>query len=121
MYSDRTIQTCCRPLPGSHPYSVFSKKISASSAALSSHTWGMEQPSLCILNGRQHYSFHTCKHKVRYLYIYTQVSTFSLLSKDHLCKISRIPNLYGSFLGSGTLLLLTVSREFWVERMPRFL
>lgn len=64
MCSDMTIQTCCKTLRSSRPYSVASRRISASSAILYAHTWGMVQPSLCTQSGRQHHSFHTCKHKL---------------------------------------------------------
>lgn len=63
MCSDMTIQTCCKTLRSSRPCSVASRRISASSAIPYAHTWGMVQPSLCTQNGRQHHSFHTCKHK----------------------------------------------------------
>lgn len=64
MCSDMTTQTCCKTLRSSHPYSAASRRISASSAILYAHTWGMVQPSLCTQSGRQHHSFHTCKHKL---------------------------------------------------------
>lgn len=63
MCSDMTTQTCCKALQSFHPYSVASRRISASSAIPYAHTWGMVQPSLCTQSGRQHHSFHTCKHK----------------------------------------------------------
>lgn len=64
MCSDTTTQTCCKTLRSFHPYSVASRRISASSAILYAHTLGMVQPSLCTQSGRQHHSFHTCKHKL---------------------------------------------------------
>lgn len=63
MCSDRTIQTCCKTLQSFHPYSVASRRTSASSAILYAHTWDTAQPLLCTQSGRQHHSFHTCKHK----------------------------------------------------------
>lgn len=64
MCSDMTVQTCCKTLRSSRPYSVASRRISASSAILYAHTWGTVQPSPCTQSGRQHHSFHTCKHKL---------------------------------------------------------